>query len=224
MGALRELGVKTLGLETMPRSYRNLQFYTGMGMEVSGMTWDLSRYYGNDAGGPAPILGPAPDIALRSVSASKGAERDRLMETVARLSRVVSGALDYTHEVRSTLEHGLGDAVVGYRGDEALGFAVVHTEPYAREEEPGTARVNVVVVRPLEEGRPMGRGFIRSLEEEMIARGMEGFTFRVPARETGIARWLTGAGYRITHSDVRMCCSDLPEERRPGVLHMNKWE
>ncbi|MFO7767409.1 MAG: GNAT family N-acetyltransferase [bacterium] len=224
VAALRDRGVKTLGLETMPRSYRNLQFYTELGMAVSGMTWDVSRYYGNDEGGPEPVLGPGAGVGLRSVAESSGGERGRLLEEVTRLSKRVSGALDYAGEVERTLDHRLGDAFVAYTGEVPCGFALVHTEPYAREEEPGTGRVNVAVALPLEGEETPGRALIAALERELIGEDIEALIFRVPSAETSMVRWLTGSGFRISHSDARMCFEDLPEERRPDVLHLNKWE
>lgn len=224
MDAIRGRGVKTLGLETMPRSYRNLQFYTRLGMGVSGMTWDLSRYYAGDESGPAPVLGSEMQLGLRSVSRTSGAGRGRLMTDISTLSREAAEGLDYAHEVEVTLQHGLGDAFVAYSGQRPCGMAVVHTEPYARQEEEGTARVNIAVALPLEGEQTPGRALIASLERELLGRGVEAFIFRVPSSETGVLRWLISSGYRISHSDVRMCCEDLPERRNPAVMHLNKWE
>ena len=47
IAALRNTGITTLGLETMPRSYRNLQFYSRLGLNFEQMTLDLSRVYRN---------------------------------------------------------------------------------------------------------------------------------------------------------------------------------
>ena len=144
---LKDAGVTTLGLETMPRSYRNLQFYSQLGMRFEQMTLDMCHFYKNGLSDEqAP--GSGPGLELETVAGTTGAERESALQAITALSGDVSEGLDYRPEVQLAEQHHLGEAVLAYLDGRPVGFAMIHTEPYAREEIHGTARVNTLLLVP----------------------------------------------------------------------------
>ncbi|MFC1544267.1 GNAT family N-acetyltransferase [Gemmatimonadota bacterium] len=227
--ALREAGVRTLGVETMPRSYRNLQLYTRLGMRFGPMTFDLSRVW---KGEEAPLMDSEEaggrGIVVQAVGPDGDAgERERAMGIVARLSSEVAEGLDYRLEASTTLDHRFGMILLagdGSGGD--IGFAVVHTEPYAREEASGTARINTLVMAPgpALDARAGFREFTKAILARLSEAGLDAAIFRVTADQPIALETLQEMGFRITHSDVRLTYRDLPVRDRPGTVHLSKWE
>jgi len=147
---LDDLGVATVGIETMPRSYRNLQFYSRLGMAFECMTLDMSLTKTGLEAWSAETEGT--ELSIEALEPAPEQDRTRILDQVAVLSGRVAPGLDYRPEAVQTLNHRLGDAFVARIADVPVGFAVAHTVPYAREEMPGTARINTLVVAPPPEG------------------------------------------------------------------------
>jgi predicted N-acetyltransferase YhbS len=222
--ALRQAGVRTIGLETMPRSYRNLQFYLRLGMQVSGMTLDVSRV-GTRPGRPARERpDPAPEmVALGRLS---GPERSRALEELRRISGRIASGLDYSREALKTAEHGLGETLIARWGGEPVGLAVVHTVPYAEEEVPGTLRVNTCLACPppgRDDPLPVFEALLAAVEKRLDSEG-GALTVRVPARCHRALQTLLARDFYVTHSDIRLTFDGYPERDRPDVLHLSKWE
>ncbi len=225
--ALRDAGVTTLGLETMPRSYRNLQFYSQLGMRFEQMTLDMSRIYRNgqpDEG----AQGSGPELKLEPVTGTTGAERESALQTITAISEQISEGLDYRLEVELAERHQMGEAVLALLDGQPVGFAVIHTEPYAKEEAHGAARINTLLLAP----PPGSEGYLDQLLESMIicierryvAGVYDTMIFRVPVRYHSAMDILLSRNFTISHSDVRMTCHDLPESESSGVIHLSKWE
>lgn len=224
---LRGAGVTTLGVETMPRSYRNLQFYSGLGMVFAGMTLDLSRssLQKSERGGRQ---GGIEGLSLVVLSDLNDSERAEAFERIAEISDRVSPGLDYRPEAEATFRFQIGDVLLLFWHGQAAGFAVVHTQPYAKEEIAGTARVNTLLIKPSEEGMPsvdrMCEGMILLTENWIISERYDAAIFRVPARYSNVRNCLMKRGYSISHSDIRMTYQDLKETDTPGTVHLSKWE
>ncbi len=225
--ALRTAGVTTLGLETMPRSYRNLQFYSRLGLRFEQMTLDLSRTFTAGGGSDAGVFGTADGTALTALGTLTPADRAPLLAHLTRISAAVSPGLDYRREAEATLAGGLGDVLVAQRDGGAIGFAIVHTRPYAREELPGTVRVNTLLLSPAgSDGEQTRRleGFVDALGRRILEQGFDACIVRVPTRCQTVRDLLLRRGFTITHSDVRLTWPDLPERLAAGAVHLSKWE
>jgi len=224
---LRRADVTTLGVETMPRSYRNLQFYSGLGMVFAGMTLDLScssLLKSERSDRPGKIE----DMSLVALSDLNESEMDEALEKIAEISNMVSPGLDYRPEVEATFRFQIGDVLLLFWRSQAAGFAIVHTLPYAKEEIAGTVRVNTLLIKPSEDGMPaidrMCEGMILLTENWITSEGYDAAIFRVPARYNNVRDCLLERGYSISHSDVRMTYQDLKETDTPESVHLSKWE
>ncbi|MFC1627933.1 GNAT family N-acetyltransferase [Gemmatimonadota bacterium] len=225
--ALRGAGVTTLGLETMPRSYRNLQFYSQLGMRFEQMTLDMSRFYKNglpDEG----ARGSDPELVMESVAGIFGADRESALQAITAISGKVSAGLDYRPDVELAERHRLGEAVLVSLDDYPVGFAMIHTEPYAKEEAHGTARVNTLLLVPPSSSQWLPDRLLESMiigiERQFVSDGYDAMIFRVPVRYHSARDILLRRDFMISHSDVRMSCHDLPESDNNGVIHLSKWE
>ena len=227
-GVLRDWGVTTLGIETMPRSYRNLQLYSRLGMNFVGMTLDMTRRY------PPDELGTLVDnghdaLSFDAVSRLKDDEKSRALKSIEEISGRAAPGLDYRLEVVKTEEHALGDTLLMRRENDPIGFAVIHSAPYAREEIHGTARVNTLLIarageQEAEHGLLLLDRLISRIESWMHPSGLNAMTVRVPTGQPGARSVLLKRGFVITHSDVRMTYEGLGEQHFPGTVHLSKWE
>lgn len=220
-------GVTTLGIETMPRSYRNLQFYSRLGMRFEQMTLDMSRVWGGKE--PAGEVGYGPAvIELSEIGGLTGPEKEEAMVAVSAISGLVAEGLDYRIEVEATARSGMGETLLACHEGQRVGFAVLHTEPYAREERPGTIRLNTLLLAPENkldiEIEQLMEGMLEALEVWAAEGGYDAMIFRVPVRYWSVRDLLLKRGFRISHSDVRMTCAGFPEMDRPGLIHLSKWE
>ncbi len=225
---LRDRGVTTLGIETMPRSYRNLQLYSRLGMNFVGMTLDMTRRYKPNESGSRDIGGDD-RLSFHSLAELTGDGRSRLLESVEVISGRAAPGLDYRQEVLKTEEHGLGDTLLMSWEEDPIGFAVVHSAPYAREELHGTARVNTLLIaldgeEEDEQGLLMLDHLVGHIESWMRSRDLNAMTIRVPTWQPGARNALLRRGFVITHSDVRMTYEGLDDPHHPGAVHLSKWE
>lgn len=224
---LRDGGARTLGIETMPRSYRNLQFYSGLGMAFECMTLDMSRAFGEEEVWPA--VEEVPGLQLSAVGGSGGADRLPAMQAITEVGERIAPGLDYRAEVEATERHRLGETVLATLDGEAVGFAVVHTAPYAREELPGTARINTLLAAPAGGGKDselkrLLDGMLAGIFSRVRLSGIDTLIVRVPVVQNVARRLLLERGFKITHSDVRMTLEGFRVEGGAGSIHLSKWE
>jgi len=225
--SLRAGGVATLGLETMPRSYRNLQFYSRLGMRFEQMTLDVSRSFGSDPGGAAALFAAPAGVTVEPLGPLSPPDRRDGFEQVARISNAVSPGLDYRAEAELTLTSGMGEVLLARRDADAIGFAIAHVRPYAREEKEGVVRLNTLLLLPEAAGGSRDeelRGFLDGLGRWLLAAGYDALIVRVPTRFPAARDILLERGFAITHSDVRLTWPDLPERMQAGAVHLCKWE
>ncbi len=225
---LRDRGVTTLGIETMPRSYRNLQLYSRLGMNFVGMTLDMTRRYKPDEERSRSDNGHD-TLSFDTVSRLAGDEKSRALHSIEAISGRAAPGLDYRQEVLKTEEHALGDTLLMRRENDPIGFAVIHSAPYAREEMHGTARVNTLLIgraakEDADQELQMLDRLISHIESWMHSGGLNAMTIRVPTWQPGARNALLKRGFVITHSDVRMTYEGLGEQHLPGAIHLSKWE
>lgn len=209
---LQGLGVRTLGLETMPRTIENIGFYSRLGFEPGMMTVTLTRDLPTAARGG--IAEPEP------LSPAVG-ERTAQLEECRRLADELSSGIDFTREFALTHELRLGDAVLIRGGGALTAFALYHSAPLAAGRASEELRVlKLVAVDP--------KAFL------MVVAGVEAAATRlrlprVALRcQTGFRpayRALIERGYRVHWTDLRMTLRDFDEpEVAEGAVVWSNWE
>ncbi|MEP6573420.1 MAG: GNAT family N-acetyltransferase, partial [Gemmatimonadota bacterium] len=115
---LRERSVRTIGLETMPRTVENIGFYSRLGFIPGHLTITLTKDLARRSAAPPTLLSMAGE-----------ARADRLVECRQLTERLVPGT-DFTRELTLTHDLRIGDTVL-VRDRRMRGFALWHSAPLA---------------------------------------------------------------------------------------------
>lgn len=236
---LRNHGARIIGLETMPRNFRNIGFYLRLGFEAGPLCLDMvARARGGEQEGRE---GPG-----RVVSFSERTESERmeLLEGVAEISDAIAPGLDYRGEVLLNMSHKFGETVIlvdggggGVDAGDVVGFAVCHIEPYGQFEEKRELKVNVLAVSPADEDReprddvsPSPRALERlssllSGVRALAAREHLSFVRVHPRVDKGHAlRGLLSMGFSVAYSDLRMWVTGFRETEPASIVHFCRWQ
>jgi hypothetical protein len=207
--ALQAAGVRTIGLETMPRTLDNIGFYSRLGFRPGPLTITLQ---GDVAPGLAPV---APRLGE-----STGERRRELLAACRALGDAVVPGIDFTHEIELTLAIGLGDVSLVRDAAGALeAFALWHAAPLAAGRMAEDLRVLKLVARDL----PAARRAIAAAEGEASRRGLGGCTVRCQTRHLDLYSQLVAEGWRVQWTDLRLTLSGFAEVEPAGIL-LSNWE
>jgi GNAT superfamily N-acetyltransferase len=186
----------TLALETWPHHPANLQFYLTAGFVPGPLVFVLEK---ETNGGTAPFTG---------LRLSEQADRSDILRQLSAVAGALHSGLDYTAPIRTTLECGLGEALLWGAASHPEALAIVHTAAQHQGPPPEWADVQLLMARPGSEG---------SLDEWL--RQLEGVAFR--SGRTRLRVSLSGVhraalqelvlrrGYRVVKVRLRMVCREL---------------
>ena len=209
---LKEQGVTTLGLETMPRTVDNIGFYSALGFVPGHLTLTMTADTGTRGrqwAGPVRAL-----TALES-----GAQRAARAAVQALVTELVPG-LDFSREIDLTLALDLGDVVLLEQDGVLAAFALCHAAPLADgggRDEVRVLKVGARDVRALVDVLDAAAAWARRAAVRRLAVRCQ--TAYVAAYQALVER-----DYRVRWSDLRMTMAGF-SERMPaqGVLWSN-WE
>lgn len=208
---LRERGVRTLGLETMPRTVENIGFYSRLGFVPQHLTVTLTG-----------------EVTRRSVrgrfvrlSQVSSAERTDLIERCRlRLDRSAPG-YDFGREIELTGELRIGDTVIVERDGEIAGFALWHSAALAD-------------ARPADELRVLKLFADSDDAFDRLLVALESLAAKLKIRRVAIRcqtayrtafRELINRDYRVRWTDLRMTLEEFPEVTLPaGEVLFSNWE
>ncbi|MGH7591241.1 MAG: GNAT family N-acetyltransferase [Gemmatimonadales bacterium] len=199
--------VRTLGLETMPRTADNIGFYSALGFEPGRLTVTVLKEVGR--GPPEPLC----------LSAA-GPRRAGLVEGCRALTDALAPGVDFSREVELTEQLALGDTVIveGTAGVDA--FALCHSAALADGRASDELRVLKVVARD-------ERGLDAVLAGAAWLAHREGL-HRVGVRcQTGFAdafRRLVAGGWTVHWTDLRMTLTGHPEPSVATGIIWSNWE
>jgi GNAT superfamily N-acetyltransferase len=206
---LREAGVRTIGLETMPRTVDNIGFYGRIGFLPGHLTVTMVREVERGvAGGHGERL------------ADPGTARDGRLAECAALTHAVSPGVDYSRVLRLTATLHLGDTTLVRDGRELAGYAVWHTTPLAEGRGPDEVRVLKLVARDEAAFLAVLAAVEDAARETRIGR----VSLRCQSVFGSAYALLVARGYRVHWTDLRMTLEGFPERVvAPGLLWSN-WE
>ena len=206
---LIERGVRTLGLETMPRTPENIGFYSRIGFMPGFLTITLTNEIAT-RGQPAPLL----------LSRRSGEDKDATMDAARRLVTDLVPGIDFSREILLTAELGLGDTslVEGDAGLDAL--ALWHSAPLADSRTRDEVRVLKLAARD----DAAFDAAIAAVEAAAAKAGIRRVAVRCQSLYDHAFQRLIARGYRVRWTDLRMTFEGYPEQRaRHGVVFSN-WE
>ncbi|MDZ7372674.1 MAG: GNAT family N-acetyltransferase [candidate division KSB1 bacterium] len=216
--ALRKAGACTIGLETMPRSYRNLGFYGKLGFIPGELTVCLATEVFPKALSPTEESRPE----VQFFSLVPDGEREAFLDRATRIARSACADLDYRSLILRTAHYNFGDTVILSRGEhEAL--AIGHTEPYAVGEERHVLRIVACAIPPPADSRFVD-SVLAALRDWARREFLGHLSLWVPTRQLSAFRYLLGAGFRVVHSDLRMTLEGYSLSLVPGAWLLDKWE
>jgi hypothetical protein len=208
---LRNEGVTTIGLETMPRTVENIGFYGRLGFVPGYLTVTMSGEASRRrvAGG---------SVLLGRLDA---ADRNALIERCrVRVDQSAPG-YDFTRQIELTHELGLGDTVVLERGGEVVGFSIWHAAPLAAERHSEELRV----LKLFAESRATFERLMLTLEGLAAREHLPRVAVRMQSAQTAAYQILIERGYRIRWTDLRMTLDGFPEAKLPrGEVLLSNWE
>ncbi|NIM52378.1 MAG: GNAT family N-acetyltransferase [Gemmatimonadales bacterium] len=203
--------VRTLGLETMPRTVENIGFYAQLGF--------LPKYLTITMTGEASRRRVAGEFCRlgRLASSDRAAMLQRCRD---RLDRSAPGC-DFGREIDLTEELGIGDTIVLQGDQEIAGFALWHSAPLAEARAADELRV-------LKLFADSGESFVRllvALEACAAALRVRRVAIRCQTGYSTAYRLLTARGYRVRWTDLRMTLEQFPEAVLPaGEVLFSNWE
>ncbi|HKV74405.1 MAG TPA: GNAT family N-acetyltransferase [Gemmatimonadales bacterium] len=209
---LRGLGVRTLGLETMPRTIENIGFYSRLGFEPGMLTITLVR--------DLPAVSRVAGGAIELMSAEAG-DRLRQIEECRRLADALSPGLDFSRELVLTHDLRLGDAVFVRNANSLSGFALYHSAPLAAGRGAEELRVlKLVATDPEAFG-----AIISAVETAAVKHRLPRVAIRCQTAFQSPYHALVDRGYRVHWTDLRMTLEGFAEPAvRNGAVVWSNWE
>ncbi|MGH7582224.1 MAG: GNAT family N-acetyltransferase [Gemmatimonadales bacterium] len=205
---LAAAGVRTIGLETMPRTIDNVGFYSRLGFVPNHLTVTLQRER------------PRADGASGRLSQLQPVPRQQAVEACQALTARVAAEIDFSREVELTVEQQLGDVSLVHDARRALrSFALWHTAPLAQ----GRSRDEVRLLKLVAVDTDAALAAVRATEAAAASMSMSRVSVRCQTRHAAVYAALIADGFRVQWTDLRMTLAGKEEAKPDGVLFSN-WE
>ena len=206
---LESQGVRTIGLETMPRTIDNIGFYSQVGFIPDHLTVTLQRDRPRGAGRSGERM-----------TAPAGVQRSAAIEACRALANAVVAGVDFSREIELTLEQNLGGVSL-VRGDtgELRGFALWHSAPLAQ----GRVREELRILKLAAASTADALAVVAAAEREAAALSLGRLALRCQTRHAELYAALIADGFRVQWTDLRMTLVGKREPERNGVM-LSNWE
>ncbi len=210
---LKERGVTTLGLETMPRTVENIGFYSRLGFRPGYLTVTLTCDLTPNTRSLRPRFTRVSELAPAERRAALGRCR-------ARLQRSAPGR-DFTREHELTEDLKIGDTVVIEDAAGLRAFALWHSAPLAESRPLEELRV----LKLFADGPESFSSLMGALETCAQRLRVRRVAIRAQTEFSAAYQELTERGYRVRWTDLRMTLDGHPEARLPeGEVVFSNWE
>lgn len=208
---LRRHRVRTIGLETMPRTVDNIGFYSQMGFLPGHITVTMVG---------EGLTRPRTHPFSRASQLSERERESCYARCRARLDECSVGS-DYSREMRLTHQLGIGDTIVIEDGGTVRAFAVWHSAPLVE----GRPAEELRLLKAFADGPDAFDRLLNGLECCAAGLGLDRMAVRCQTEFTSAYVVLVQRGYRVRWTDLRMTLEDFPSPNVPAdcVLFSN-WE
>lgn len=207
--SLHDAGCSCVGLETSPRSVRNIAFYLRLGLVAGPLMCDLAFSL-------KERNTEDPSLCLQTFSRNP----DMLSAITAPLLHDLDSHMDYLHIARHLQRWAFGESYLlsGTAGSEA--FAAVQHATISSREMQGVARVLCFAgSRTLSLQRM--RAFLTTIAQ---AAGATYITVRIPVYHQALITELLTRGWRLVKSHLRMYEPGAASPQGQSGIHLNKWD
>jgi ribosomal protein S18 acetylase RimI-like enzyme len=215
--ALQKAGAQVIGLETAPRNYRNLGFYSKLGFKPGRLTFDMTKRV-------PPIAAEAllSKYEARFIGETEGAEREALLKEVDAFARRIDPCLALGQEIALALRFKYGDAMCLREGKRMVACGLAHTETYSEDEAARYLKVIALLIEPKRHELP-GQ-VVQLLCNWASQKHLDTVSIRTPTRYARAYHTLLGLGFRVFHAEFRMTLKGFHERAHPRAFNLSKWE
>lgn len=211
-------GCTTIGLETIPRSYRNLGLYCKLGFIPGELVLDIMRQV--SAHTSSNSKPPHKVVRYSTIAESVKTE---FLKRAKNLVQRVDPSLDYSGLIQSIYEYNYGESILMLRDSATIAFAITFTEPTYTDENHGILKVIALTAHP-----KMPDSYFPFLIHDFERLAKEHFLdyllIRVPTQCKRAFQILLKDRFRVIHSDLRMTLEGYPKVDYSHYFHMDRWE
>ena len=208
---LKDAGVTTLGLETMPRTVENIGFYGQLGFTPKHLTVTMI----------GDVNRRAPDVGHVCLSEISGQQRKTFVERCReRLDQTAAG-YDFTRELELTAQLRIGDTTVIEEAGAIAGFALWHSAPLAQSRSADELRVLKLFGNSVETLEKL----VMALERCAVRSRIPRVAIRCQTVFDDAFETLIRLGYRVRWTDLRMTLIGYSEPATVnGEVLFSNWE
>ena len=217
MDFLKKSACTTIGLETSPRSNRNIGFYGKLGFLPKSLSIDVIRRV------------PVPEKCTYSkqhdlvyYSRCSESERNDFLTKVRFITKLAAPAVDYSSLINLLPGFSFGETLLFLRHKIPIACAILQTIPTSAEEKPSILRSIAFVAHP-KAPNSYFKYFIQDIETFATELGLRKLHFRLSSHATRVFNYFLANNFRIIHTDLRMTLANYPEQVQPMIFHMNRW-
>jgi len=205
---LRQLPVRVIGLETMPRTLDNIGFYAGLGFVPGYCTLTLTLEAAPTDRAPVPVGG----LPI--------ARREAALVACRTLTMRVLAGYDFTRELELTQQLALGDTVLLGPERAPTGFALYHTVPLVE----GRSRDELRVLKLVLAQRTDWPAMLTLLAGVAHRAGCRRVAIRMQGDYPEAFRAMISMGGRVRWSDLRMSMHGWAELAPAEGMVLSNWE
>ncbi len=213
---LKYNGCTTIGLETNPRSARNIGFYGRLGFVTGPLTADMIR--------AVPINADNHTQPLKIIFYSECSDSDQgvFCDIVKKLVAPNAANIDYVPLINSLTNFGFGDSVLFMNGSVPVAYCSFQTRSTSIEEEHYVLRIVAFAANPQ---TPLSyfEHFFAALESIARNRELDQLLLRLSLDNTALYHLFLEMKFKIIHTDQRMTLKDFPERLNKNAIYFNRW-
>ena len=214
---LKKSGCKTIGLETNPRSFVNLGFYSKMDFRIQSLTFDLIS--------ELEMNSHSANSSCQLIKFSECLDKDEEKEFFANTRTVFPGNLlyiDYQSAILTTDKNHYGDSILFQYNQEPAAFAILHTKAPSFEEHEKILRV-VSLVFKKKVFPELFSLVLNDLHCYANEKGHNRIMLRMPANYYQILQYLLEKKFVIINSDIRLTLNHFDRWFEPDTVILERW-
>ncbi|MBN1480355.1 GNAT family N-acetyltransferase [candidate division KSB1 bacterium] len=213
---LKGAGCQTIGLETNPRSNRNLGFYGKLDFVPSVLSIDMIKPVSSIV--PSDKASPHHLVYYSRLSSDA---RRQFCKLANELIGIVSAPVDYTPLIEAIESCHQGESVLFMRNTVPIALGVLQTEPSLVEEQNALLRVISFLAHPKTPDAYI-HFFLSDLLSIAREKALDRILMRLPMYSNRVFRIFLENNYRVVNSDIRMVLNGYPDTTK-SFFHINRW-
>jgi ribosomal protein S18 acetylase RimI-like enzyme len=216
VSVLKDQACDTIGLETNPRSFKNVGFYLKAGFVSQLLTVDMLLHLERDKAHHA-------DSSYHIVMYSQGnpSGKQSFVKSLQEFLGAYSLSIDHSPLLKAIDRCAYGESMLFYYKSQLFGYASIQSKPPSNDEDQNIMRV---VAFLLKKGSPVYLDFcLKYFQQLAIDYSLESIMIRMPCGPPELTKTLLNRGYRIINTDLRMTLNGYPFRENGRVYVLDRW-